>query len=60
MSTKLRKYYTKTEETFVYDDGAILHPRGKIIFTQDSWEKELADKCIQGCRERFIKHYQAK
>jgi len=36
MSAKLRKYYTKTNDTFVYDDDAILHLRGKTIFTQDS------------------------
>jgi hypothetical protein len=60
MSAKLRKYYAKMDDTFVYGDSAILHPRGKTIFTQDSWEKELADKCIQGCREWFIKNYQAR
>ena len=60
MSAKLRKYYTKTNDTFVYDDDAILHLRGKTIFTQDSQEKKLADKCIQGCRERFIKNYCAR
>jgi len=36
MQAKLRKYYGKTDKTFVYGDGVILHPRGKSIFVQES------------------------
>ena len=54
MCTKLRKYYSKTDDTFVYGDSAILHPCGKIIFMQNSWEKELADKGVVNGSSKII------
>jgi hypothetical protein len=37
MSKKLAKYYTKTDKPYVYADGVILEPQGKLVhFDQES------------------------
>jgi len=58
MMAKLRKYYNKTERPYVYSDGQILEPRGKLIlFDQDSWDPGDADKYSRLCRERYLRYY---
>ena len=59
MAGKLRKYYDATEKPFVYPNGVILEPNGKLmLFKQQTWEPHYTDTYSDACREHFIKHYQ--
>ena len=45
MAEKLRKYYDKTEKSFVYSETVILNPFEKLIlFKQETWESHYAEK----------------
>jgi len=59
MASKLRKYYKATDKPYVYSDGQILEPLGKLVlFDQESWDQEDAEKYSKMCRARYVRDYE--
>ena len=59
LRAKLRKYYKKTEKVFVYPNGVIFQPRGKLsLFKQYSWDEEWIAKYSDACRDKYIEEYE--
>ena len=60
MASKLRKYYDQTDKPYVYSDGVILEPCGKLLlFKQQTWEPHLAEQYRKDARDRYIKNYES-
>jgi hypothetical protein len=56
---KLTKYYSRTGKPFVYTDGVIFQPRGKLaLFKQASWDTGDAEKYSRECRDRYVSNYE--
>ena len=61
MAHKLRTYYKKTENPFVYSDAVILEPSGKLLlFEQESFEAKYKTLYSRGCRKRYVENYEAR
>ena len=60
LAEKLRKYYKATEGPYVYPNGVIFQPHGKLVlFEQQSWDKEDIQRYSEACRERYISEYES-
>ena len=56
---KLKKYYDKTHESYVYAYSIILNSRWKLsLFVQKSWEKKDMKKYHDQCKIQFMKEYE--
>ena len=61
MADKLRTYYKKTENPFVYSDAVILEPSGKLLlFEQESFEPKYKTLYSRGCRQRYVENYEVR
>jgi len=62
LTRKLRDYYAKTHEAFVYADGVLLNPWIKAgLFKNPSWKDDTrnwAEEYIGNCRTRYINYYE--
>jgi len=59
MATKLRTHYDATDKPFVYPDGVILEPKGKLIlFKQHTFEPHLCEQYSNACRQCYIDNYE--
>ena len=61
MSKKLVKHYNRADKPFVYFEGVILEPRGKLVlFQQKSFPgHNMASKYKDACRKRYTTEYQS-
>jgi len=60
MKGKLKKYYDKTDLSFVYTDAMILNPRCKLsIFSEKTWSDIDSKPYTEGCRRRFEAEYKS-
>jgi len=62
MTKKLKDYYAKTVEAWVYSDGVLLNPWIKAgLFKNPSWRDDTcnwAEEYITGCRNRYLETYE--
>ncbi|SJK96756.1 uncharacterized protein ARMOST_00001 [Armillaria ostoyae] len=54
----LCKYYSKTDDSYMYRMALMMHPAYKIeYFHEQNWEPEWVDRCFEIVREVWNKHY---
>ena len=60
MSAKLGKHYDRTDQPFVYPEGVILEPCGKLaLFEQELFPgHNMAQKYKDACRKRYVDDYE--
>jgi len=59
LRAKLSKYYGNTARSFVYPNGVIFQPRGKLtLFKQQSWDDDEITKYSAMCRDRYVAEYE--
>ena len=60
MSAKLGKHYDHTDQPFVYPEGVILEPCGKLaLFEQELFPgHNMAQKYKDACRKRYVDDYE--
>jgi hypothetical protein len=59
MAIKLSTHYDVTDKPFVYPDGVILEPRGKLVlFKQHTFDPDYCERYSDACRQRYIDNYE--